>query len=225
MTAIIGIVNLTTDSFSDGGHYLDPQRALQHARELLGQGAHYVDLGPASSNPDAAPVSATEQIARLAPVVAALEHSRISVDATEPQVIRWALGQQLAIGQYDRSAVRQMGLADGVAGQPQQARVADDDVGAALWTDKGIQALVADQVHVQVGGTVAGGVGHTLRPGVVKDRAQSRIHGPVPEFASVAGGQYGCGIGHARFGAGCQWEQAEQEDGYLFVHGTTPRKP
>lgn len=97
MTTIIGIVNLTTDSFSDGGHYLDPQRALQHARELLGQGAHYVDLGPASSNPDAAPVSATEQIARLAPVVAALEHSRISVDATEPQVIRWALGQQLAM--------------------------------------------------------------------------------------------------------------------------------
>jgi len=97
VTTIIGIVNLTTDSFSDGGCYLDPQRALQHARELLAQGADCVDLGPASSNPDAAPVSATEQIARLAPVVAALERSRISVDATEPQVIRWALGQQVAM--------------------------------------------------------------------------------------------------------------------------------
>lgn len=97
MTTIIGIVNLTSDSFSDGGRYLDPQRALQHARELLEQGADYVDLGPASSNPDAAPVSAAEQIARLSPLVAALDRSRVSIDATEREVIRWALAQDVAM--------------------------------------------------------------------------------------------------------------------------------
>lgn len=90
---IVGIVNITADSFSDGGRYLEPDRAIAHARTLAEAGADVVELGPASSNPDAAPVPTEEQIARLRPVLEALAPSRlpISVDATDPGVIRFAL--------------------------------------------------------------------------------------------------------------------------------------
>ncbi len=54
---IFGIVNITSDSFSDGGRYLAPDAAIAQARKLMAEGADVIDLGPASSNPDAAPVS------------------------------------------------------------------------------------------------------------------------------------------------------------------------
>ncbi len=97
MTTIVGIVNLTADSFSDGGQFLDPAQALAQAQRLLSEGAAYVDLGPASSNPAAQPVGASEQIERLAPVVAQLDPGVVSIDATEPEVIRWALAQRVAM--------------------------------------------------------------------------------------------------------------------------------
>jgi dihydropteroate synthase type 2 len=91
----VGIVNLTADSFSDGGRYLDPARAIAHARTLREAGADRIELGPASSHPDAAAVSADEQIARLRPVVAALhaEAVPLCVDATDPRVLQFALEQ------------------------------------------------------------------------------------------------------------------------------------
>ncbi|MFP1592794.1 dihydropteroate synthase [Escherichia coli] len=54
---IFGIVNITSDSFSDGGRYLAPDAAIAQARKLMAEGADVIDLGPASSNPDAAPVA------------------------------------------------------------------------------------------------------------------------------------------------------------------------
>ena len=91
--AIVGIVNITTDSFSDGGLYLDPGKAIAHARRLWMQGADVVELGAASSNPDAAPVSPEEEIRRLGPVLAELkrERCRIAVDSTQPEVQRHVL--------------------------------------------------------------------------------------------------------------------------------------
>ncbi len=69
---IFGIVNITSDSFSDGGRYLAPDAAIAQARKLMAEGADVIDLGPASSNPDAAPVSSDTEIARIAPVLDAL---------------------------------------------------------------------------------------------------------------------------------------------------------
>lgn len=66
---IFGIVNITSDSFSDGGRYLAPDAAIAQARKLMAEGADVIDLGPASSNPDAAPVSSDTEIARIAPVL------------------------------------------------------------------------------------------------------------------------------------------------------------
>ncbi len=95
---ILGIVNITADSFSDGGRYLAADRALARARELIAAGAAAVDLGPASSHPDARPVSPAEERRRLEPVIAALgaEGLPVSVDSWRPETQRWALGQPVA---------------------------------------------------------------------------------------------------------------------------------
>lgn len=96
---ILGIVNVTRDSFSDGGRFLAPDAALAHARQLSADGADLVDLGAESSHPDSESVSANEEIARLTPVVQALRADgiRISVDTYKPAVIRalLALGVEI----------------------------------------------------------------------------------------------------------------------------------
>ena len=90
---IVGIVNITSDSFSDGGRFLAPDAAIRHARALAAAGAQWLELGPASSHPDAALVPAATQIARLAPVVKGLSDGPLplSVDVTDPAVLAWAL--------------------------------------------------------------------------------------------------------------------------------------
>ncbi len=95
---ILGIVNITTDSFSDGGQFLKPDAALAHARQLVQDGAHILDLGAAASNPKAEAVAPEEEIARLAPVVAALQKEGIalSIDSFSPRVQAWALDQGVA---------------------------------------------------------------------------------------------------------------------------------
>jgi len=91
--SIVAIVNITEDSFSDGGRYLSPTAAIDHARAQASAGADWLELGPASSNPDAGLVPAGDQIARLAPVVETLHDDGfpLSVDATDPDVLAWAL--------------------------------------------------------------------------------------------------------------------------------------
>lgn len=90
---ISGIVNITEDSFSDGGEFLTASAALSHARRLLGQGADILDLGPAASHPDAIPVSPEEEIRRLDPVITALndEGAVISVDSFQSETQRYAM--------------------------------------------------------------------------------------------------------------------------------------
>jgi dihydropteroate synthase len=90
---IFGIVNVTRDSFSDGGRYLDPSAATDHALQLVEDGADVIDLGAASSHPEAEAVPAAEEIRRLEPVIVAL-HRRgvaISIDTWQPEVQRFAL--------------------------------------------------------------------------------------------------------------------------------------
>ena len=90
----MGVVNVTPDSFSDGGLYLDADTAVAHARELAAQGAAIVDVGGESTRPGAAPVSEAEELRRVVPVVeriAAEEGPRVSVDTTKLAVARAAL--------------------------------------------------------------------------------------------------------------------------------------
>lgn len=98
MVKLFGILNITADSFSDGGRYLDPAAALAQGRALMAGGADVLDIGAASSNPDAAAVGAATEIARLERVVPHLlaEGAAVSIDSFEPEVQRWALKQGVA---------------------------------------------------------------------------------------------------------------------------------
>lgn len=80
--SVWGVLNITPDSFSDGGKFLDPRTALSHARTLVAQGADVVDVGAESTRPGAERISVGEEIERLTPVVSQLvaEGHRVSVD-------------------------------------------------------------------------------------------------------------------------------------------------
>lgn len=95
---ILGIVNITADSFSDGGKFLDPEKAIAHGRALMAAGADILDLGAASSHPDAGDVSPEEEIRRLGPVMAALSAAgaALSVDTFHPEVQLFALSKGAA---------------------------------------------------------------------------------------------------------------------------------
>ncbi len=90
---IFGILNVTRDSFSDGGRYFSPADALVHARRLSEDGADVIDVGPASSHPDAEDVSAEEEIARLKPILSSLQkdHLAISIDSFQTETQRFAI--------------------------------------------------------------------------------------------------------------------------------------
>src|SRR3954462_6611351 len=90
---IMGVLNVTPDSFSDGGEWFDHDAAVEHGRELIAQGAAIVDVGGESTRPGAAPVPAAEEHARVVPVIAALRdaHAVLSVDTSKAAVARAAL--------------------------------------------------------------------------------------------------------------------------------------
>ena len=94
---ILGIVNITEDSFSDGGRYLSTDAAIEHATNLAHEGASVLDLGAAASNPDARQILPQSEITRLLPVVAALKREgvAVSIDSYAPEVQRWALTQDV----------------------------------------------------------------------------------------------------------------------------------
>jgi dihydropteroate synthase len=91
---VMGVVNVTPDSFSDGGKFFDPAKAVAHALELVAQGAEILDIGGESTRPGAEPVGETEELHRVIPVVEQLV-SRVkiplSVDTMKPAVARAAL--------------------------------------------------------------------------------------------------------------------------------------
>jgi dihydropteroate synthase len=92
---VMGIVNVTPDSFSDGGLYLDPSAAIAHALELERDGAAILDIGGESTRPGADPVSAERQLARVLPVIAGLRsagsRAQLSIDTSAARVARAAL--------------------------------------------------------------------------------------------------------------------------------------
>jgi len=89
-TLIMGALNVTPDSFSDGGLYLDPARAIEHGLELARQGADWIDVGGESTRPGSRPISAQEELGRVLPVIRGLRrklHSTpISIDTTKAEV-------------------------------------------------------------------------------------------------------------------------------------------
>ena len=116
-TAIMGVLNVTPDSFSDGGKYLDPAAAVLRARAMVAQGADIIDIGGESTRPGASPVSADEECARVVPVIQAVVQEMdvpVSVDTSKPEVITAAV-QAGACLVNDVRALQEPGALEAVA--------------------------------------------------------------------------------------------------------------
>ncbi len=94
---VMGILNITPDSFSDGGQFIEPETAFQHARQMIEEGADIIDIGAESTRPygGAKPVTLEEELARLQPVLPTVVRMGVpvSIDTIKPEVAFWALGQ------------------------------------------------------------------------------------------------------------------------------------
>jgi dihydropteroate synthase len=112
----MGVVNVTPDSFSDGGRFFEASAAISHARRLVEEGADILDLGAESSRPGAQPVSAEEELRRLLPVLRELKGVPvpISVDTTKPEVMRATIDAGAAMIN-DIGALRSPGALETVA--------------------------------------------------------------------------------------------------------------
>jgi dihydropteroate synthase len=162
---VMGVLNVTPDSFSDGGRYLDPDAALAQAELMAAEGAAIIDIGGESTRPGAAAVAGDEQLRRVLPVierVAARLPLLLSVDTSDPEVIRraGAAGAHLV---NDVRALRTPGALEAVAagelgvclmhmrGEPATMQVAPhyDDVVAE------VQTFLAERVHSCIAAGIA----------------------------------------------------------------------
>jgi len=110
----MGVVNVTPDSFSDGGSFLDPEAAIAHARRLVEEGADILDIGGESSRPGARAVAEEEELQRVLPVLKALKDVPVSVDTRRPAVMRAALAEGASMIN-DIEALEAPGALDAVA--------------------------------------------------------------------------------------------------------------
>ena len=121
---VVGVVNVTPDSFSDGGRFLDPKAAIDRGNALIQEGADILDIGAESSRPGARGVSAGEELSRLMPVLEGLHDCAvpISVDTVKPEVMRAAIAAGASMIN-DITALRSPGALEAVA---------ESDVGVCL---------------------------------------------------------------------------------------------
>src|SRR5690606_25169960 len=154
---IMGVLNITPDSFSDGGDFFSPQRALGGAERLLDEGADVLDIGGESTRPRAEPVSEAEELRRVIPVVRALRarfpDALLSVDTVKSAVARAALEEGAHIIN-DVSATR---LDERMAGVCAAA-----GAGLILMHSRGAVRDMASYRHAEYGSDVAGEIAAEL---------------------------------------------------------------
>ncbi|QOC23680.1 dihydropteroate synthase [Wenzhouxiangella sp. AB-CW3] len=115
---VMGVVNVTPDSFSDGGLFLDPARAVSHALALAGQGADLLDVGGESTRPGADPVDQNDELERVLPVIEGIVSATdvpVSIDTSKPDVMRAAVAAGAAMVN-DVNGLRAEGAIEAVAG-------------------------------------------------------------------------------------------------------------
>ena len=138
---VMGILNVTPDSFSDGGHYSQVNAAVQHALSLIDEGVDILDIGGESTRPNAAPVTLAQELDRVIPVIEALVAHQInvpiSIDTYKPAVMRAAIAAGASLVN-DVSALQEEGAI---------AAVADSDVGVCLMHMQGTPQTMQDNPH------------------------------------------------------------------------------
>ena len=166
---IIGIVNVTPDSFSDGGHLPSPEAAIEHGTKLMADGCQLLDIGGESTRPGAAPVSAKEEIARVVPVVSGLARRKvgpISVDTRKADVARAALDAGAAV----------INDVSGLRFDPNLATVTRDaEAGVILMHMRGTPATMDDHakyshVTVEVAAELAALAAQAAEVGIAPER-------------------------------------------------------
>jgi dihydropteroate synthase len=166
---IIGIINVTPDSFSDGGHLPSVDAAIEHGRRLVADGCQLVDVGGESTRPGAAPVPAKEEIARVVPVIAGLAKRNvgpISVDTRKAEVARAALDAGAAV----------INDVSGLRFDPNLATVTRDaQAGAILMHMRGTPATMDDHtkyahVTVEVAAELAALAARAAEVGIAPER-------------------------------------------------------
>ncbi|HVD62340.1 MAG TPA: dihydropteroate synthase [Gemmatimonadaceae bacterium] len=148
---VVGILNVTPDSFTDGGNFFSPSAAVAHARKLISDGADIIDVGGESTRPGAFPVDAVEEIRRVVPVIAAVRERwpelPISVDTNKAEVAETALH----VGATMINDVSAMRL------DPLMSRVvAKNDCAIVLMHSRGPVSEMASYEHANYGGDVVG---------------------------------------------------------------------
>jgi len=128
----MGVVNVTPDSFSDGGNFLDAKAAITHGRRLIEEGADILDIGGESSRPGARAVAEAEELQRVLPVLKALKDVPVSIDTRRPSVMRAVLAEGASMIN-DIEALSAPGALDAVA---------DTDCAVCLMHKKGDPATM-----------------------------------------------------------------------------------
>jgi dihydropteroate synthase len=168
---VMGVLNVTPDSFFDGGRYADPNRALAHARRMLDDGAAIIDIGGESTRPGAAPTPEQQELDRVLPLFEALRADcdargvPLSVDTRKPAVMRAAIAAGASMVN-DIDALRADGALDAIAGSSaaiclmhmqgepltmQHQAVYEDDVVAVVTAFLSERALACERAGVARG--------------------------------------------------------------------------
>jgi len=145
---VMGVLNVTPDSFSDGGRYLDPARALEHALAMRADGASIIDVGGESTRPGAPSVPLEEELRRVLPIVRAIARDNaalVSVDTSRPEVIEQSLAEGAAMVNDVRALQAPGALAAAARGS----------AAICLMHMKGEPATMQQSVHYGPAGVVA----------------------------------------------------------------------
>jgi dihydropteroate synthase len=163
----MGVVNVTPDSFSDGGRFIDKNSAIRHAGQLLRDGADIIDVGGESSRPGALPVSPQEEMDRILPVLEGLKdiEKPISVDTRRPEVMQAAL----------RAGASMINDIDALAASGAMEAVAASQCAVCLMHKKGEPATMQrdphyDDVVAEVLAFLKGAMDKALAAGIARER-------------------------------------------------------
>ena len=190
-TLVMGILNVTPDSFADGGQFSDPARAIEHGLRMIEQGADVVDVGGESTRPGARPVSEDEELRRVVPVIEGLARDPavlVSVDTYKAAVAREAVAHGAAIVNDISALQYDGGLADAVA-ETGAALVlmhnrgrSRDMYGLANYDD--VAGEIIEELDGAIGRAVAAGI---RREAIVVDPGLGFAKRADQSFAALAG--------------------------------------